>query len=179
MLFSKKEVQELFSIGDKIIFGSDGVYTVSEYTTSPIDKHDTRQFYLLRPVYGHESNIIITPASNERGKLRAVMSRDDALAFIDSMPEIAILTVEREKNRRDTYRQALDVPTPTNLVSIIKTVAVRREELAKVKKRPSESDNDYEKKAKHCLYGELSIALEIPITEVERFIECRLESVAI
>ena len=174
MLFSKKEVQELFSIGDKIIYGSDGVYTVAEYTSSPIDKNDTRQFYVLRPVYGHESNIIITPATNERGKLRAVMSREEALAFIESMPGIEILVVEREKNRRDVYRRALEVTTAESMAQIIKTVSARREELAKVKKRPSESDNDYEKKAKHCLYGELSIALDIPLVEIERFIIDRL-----
>jgi CarD family transcriptional regulator len=89
------------------------------------------------------------------------------------------LTVEREKNRRDVYRKTLETASAESLVSIIKTVQIRRIELAKIKKRPSESDNDYEKKAKHCLYGELSVALEIPFSEVERFIECRLESVAV
>lgn len=169
----------MFSIGDKIIYGSDGVFTVSEYTSSPIDKNDTRQFYVLRPVHGPTGNIIMTPVDNERAKMRQVMSREEALAFIDSMPNIEVLTVEREKNRRETYRKALEIASAISMVSIIKTVAERREELAKVKKRPSESDNDYEKKAKHCLYGELSIALEIPMGDVERFIECRLESMAV
>ena len=168
----------MFSIGDKIIYGSDGVFTVSEYASSPIDKNDTRQFYVLRPVYGPAGNVIMTPVDNERAKMRPVMSREEAIAFVDSLPSIEVLTVEREKNRRDIYRKTLELASLESLVSIIKTVQVRRIELAKVKKRPSESDNDYEKKAKHCLYGELSIALEIPVSDVERFIECRLESMA-
>jgi len=168
----------LFSIGDKIIYGSDGVFTVSEYASSPIDKNDTRQFYVLRPIHGPVGNIIMTPVDNDKAKIRPVMSREEALAFIDAMPSVEILTVDREKDRRDTYRKALEVASAEAMISIIKTVIRRREELAKVKKRPSESDNDYEKKAKHCLYGELSVALDIPIADVERFIECRLESVA-
>ena len=168
----------MFSIGDKIIYGSDGVFTVSEYASSPIDKHDTRQFYVLRPVYGPVGNVIMTPVDNERAKMRPVMSREEAISFVDSLPSIEVLTVEREKNRREIYRKTLELASVESLVSIIKTVQVRRIELAKVKKRPSESDNDYEKKAKHCLYGELSIALEIPVSDVERFIECRLESMA-
>lgn len=169
----------MFSIGDKIIYGSDGVFTVSEYTSSPIDKNDTRQFYVLIPVHGPTGNIIMTPVDNERAKMRPVMSRDEALTFIDSMPTVEVLTVEREKNRRDIYRQTLELASAKAMISIIKTVALRREELAKVKKRPSESDNDYEKKAKHCLYGELSIALNIPVNDVEKFIEYRLESLAV
>jgi len=169
----------LFSLGDKIVYSFDGVFTVSEYASSPIDRNDTRQFYVLRPVHGPAGNIIMTPVDNERAKMRPVMSREEAFAFIDSIPSIEILTVEREKNRRDVYRATLEEANPESLVRIIKTVSVRRKELAKIKKRPSESDNDYEKKAKHCLYGELAIALEIPLDDVERFIECRLESVAV
>lgn len=169
----------MFSIGDKIIYGSDGVFTVSEYASSPIDKNDTRQFYVLRPVHGPAGNVIMTPVDNERAKMRPVMSREEAIAFVDSLSQIEVLTVDREKNRRDIYRKTLETASAESLVSIIKTVQMRRIELAKVKKRPSESDNDYEKKAKHCLYGELSVALEIPFSEVERFIECRLESVAV
>ncbi len=167
----------MFSIGDKVVYRSDGVFTVSEYSSSPIDKNDTRQFYVLRPVHGPVGNIIMTPMENEDSKMRAVMSREDALLFIDNIPSVSILTVEKEKNRRDVYRKALDGATAEVLVSIIKTVMLRRAELAKVKKRVSESDNDYEKKAKHCLNGELSIALDIPLEDVDSFIEERISSI--
>ena len=167
----------MFSIGDHIIYGSDGVYTVTEYTSSPIDKKDTRQFYLLRPVHCPSGNIIITPVENKNAKMRPVMSRDEAISFIDAIPGVPILTVEREKNRREVYRKALDGAGAEILVSIIKTVMKRRDELALVKKRISESDNDYEKKAKFCLYGELSVSLGIPMDEVEKFITDRLNSI--
>ena len=161
----------MFSIGDMIIYGSEGVYTVTEYTTSPIDKTDTRQFYVLLPVHGPASNIIITPITNDKIQMRNVMSRDEAIGLIEKMPSIPALDVEKEKNRRDVYRKALDNATAEMLVSIIKTVMERRYALAKVKKRVSESDNDYEKKAKNCLYGELAVALDIQFDEVDVFIE--------
>lgn len=172
-----KEVQKLFSIGDKIVYGFDGVFTVSEYSSSPIDKNDTRQFYVLRPVHGPVGNIIMTPVENEKLRMRAVMSRDNALSFIDSMPSVPTLSVEKEKNRRDVYRKALEEGTAEALVRIIKTVMLRREELSKIKKRTSESDNDYEKKAKYCLNGELAVSLNIPVEEVDKFIEDRLSSI--
>lgn len=168
----------MFSIGDKIIYGSEGVYTVKEFTTSPIDKTDTRQFYVLCSVYGPSGNVIITPVGNDKVKMRPVMSRDEALAFIDRIPEITTLTVEKEKNRREVYRQTLANATGDDFVSIIKTVMERREIFLKAKKRLSESDNDYERKAKFCLNGELASSLDIPIDEVDSFIRERLASVS-
>ena len=128
-------------------------------------------------MHGPVGNIIITPVDNEKSKMRLVMSRDEAISFIDTIPDVSPLVVEREKNRREVYRKALDGADAEVLVSIIKTVMKRREELALVKKRVSESDNDYEKKAKFCLYGELSVSLGIPMDEVDKFITDRLNSI--
>ena len=174
----KKEVQILFSIGDKIVYGSEGVFCVAEYTCSPVDKNDDRQFYVLKPTHGPEGNIIMTPVDNINVKMRAVMTYDEAVAFIEKIPDVSVLTVEREKNRRDVYKNALANATCEDYVSIIKTVHGRREDAVKLKKRLAESDNDYEKKSKFCLYGELSIALDIPLAEVEAFIEDKLAAVA-
>jgi len=161
----------VFSIGDKIVYGSEGVFFVAEYTTSPIDKNDTRQFYVLRPVHGPAGNVILTPVDNMNVKMRSVMDRASALAFIEKIPSIDILTVEKEKNRRDLYRATLANGSCEDHMAIIKTVRLRREEFAKAKKRLAESDNDYEKKSKFCLYGELAVALDIALAEVESKIE--------
>ena len=169
----------MFSIGDKIVYGSEGVFSVSQYTDSPIDKNDDRKFYVLRPVYGPESNIIMTPVDNVNVKMRAVMDRADAVALIERIPDICILTVEREKNRRDTYREALACARCEEYVSIIKTVYARREDAIKQKKRLAESDNDYEKKAKFCLFGELSVALELSVSEIERLVDAKICGVAV
>ena len=166
----------MFSIGDNIIYGSEGVYTVTEFTTSPIDKNDTRQFYVLRPVHGPVGNVIITPVGNDKVKMRAVMSREDALDHIDKIPSLPTLTVEKEKNRREVYRVALAEASPEKFVGIIKTVTERRAEMLKLKKRLSESDNDYEKKAKFCLNGELAVSLGMRFDEVDSFIEERLST---
>ncbi len=164
----------MFALGDKIMYGTEGVYIVSEYADSPIDKSDGRRFYVLKPAHGPEGNLIYTPVDNDKVNMRPVMTRDEALAFIDTIPDISALEVEKEKNRREVYRLTMQDADCNEYVSIIKTVHQRREELAKYKKRLSEADNNYEKKAKFCLYGELSIALDIPVDEIERFIVDKL-----
>ncbi|MBQ8408190.1 MAG: CarD family transcriptional regulator [Clostridia bacterium] len=167
----------MFAIGDKIVYGSEGVYVVSEYACSPIDKNDKRQFYILKPAHGPEGNVIYTPVDNERVVMRPIMTREEALAFIEQIPDVGIIEVDREKNRREKYRETMHDARGAQYVSIIKTVYQRREEFIKQKKRLPESDTEYERKAKFCLYGELSSSLDIPLAEVEGFITERICSV--
>jgi CarD family transcriptional regulator len=166
-----KGVPRLFAIGDKIVYGSEGVYFVAEYTASPVDKNDTRQYYLLKPVFGPAGNVIFTPVDNDRVKMRPVMDKASAESFMGGIPSVDVLTVEREKNRRDMYKATLASATPEDFIAIIKTVHVRREEFLRAKKRLAESDNDYEKKSKFCLYGELALALDVEFADIERMIE--------
>ena len=166
----------MFAIGEMIVYGSDGVFVVSEYASSPVDKHDDRVFYVLRPAYGNESDVTYTPADNQRVTMRRVMSRDEAIAFIDTIPDIPELYVENEKKRRIAYRDALSECSNETYIKILKSVRHKREDCLTQRKRLSESDAEYEKKAKYCLYGELATALEIAFNEVEDFIKSALSA---
>ena len=157
----------MFAIGDMIVYGSDGVYTVSEYTKSPIDKGDLRVFYILKPLTGADGNRVITPSEGGTTPMRPVMGREEALALVEKIPEIGIITVENERSRRDVYRSVMSGGCGENMVSMIKTVRERRRVFARLKRRLSETDADFESRAKHCLYSELSVALDIPYREVE------------
>ncbi len=164
----------MFKIGERIIYGSEGVFEITEYASSPIDKSDDRIFYILKPVYGPQGNIIFTPADNDKTVMRQLMSPLEAKSLVEKMTSILPLEVEREKFRRDLYRACMASTEPENYVRLIKTVYLRREEFAKQKRRLSDADTDYEKKAKFCLFGELSIALDIPFEKVEAHIANKL-----
>ena len=164
----------VFNIGDKIIYGTEGVFVVAEYTASPIDKNDGRVFLMLRPVFGAEGNLILTPAEGGSVFMRAVMDRDAALALIDKIPDIGEVAVENERLRREAYRAVMSQGRGEDYVSIIKTVRRRRVDFLAQKRRISETDTDFETRAKRCLWGELSVALDISYGDVEAFIAERL-----
>jgi len=160
----------MFALGDKIVYGSEGVYTVSEYTRSPFDNKDERVFYLLRPLHGSASNVIVTPSEGGSTVMREIMTRDEALALVERVPKIEEIAVEKERLRRDVYREFLKSATADNFVSLIKTVRARREVFFAQKRRLSEADTDFESRAKHCLFGELSVVLDVTVDEAERLI---------
>ncbi len=160
----------MFNIGEMIVYGTEGVFCVSDYANSPIDKHDERIFYILKPAFVGECSFIYAPSENGKIKMRAVISVDEARAFIEKIPSISPLEVEQEKKRRQAYKDAMIDADLDVYVSIIKAVRKKREDCFKNKKKLSESDTEYEKRAKFCLYGELAIALGIGFNEVEDYI---------
>ena len=160
----------MFNIGEIIVYGTEGVFCVSDYARSPVDKHDERVFYILKPAFSGDCNVIYAPSENGTVRMRAVISREEAELFIESMPGIAALVVEQEKKRRQAYKDAMQSGELCVYASIIKAVKEKREDCIKHRKRLSESDNEYEKRAKFCLYGELAIALGIGFNEVEAYI---------
>ena len=87
--------------------------------------------------------------------------------FIRQINDIAAITVENEKMRREVYREALRTADPVNFVRIVKAVRRRREEFSRTRRRLPDLDIDFEHSAYNCLLSELSEVLGITRDEVD------------
>lgn len=166
----------MFSIGDYMVYGINGVCRVQDICASPFDKKDTRTFYLLKPLGASEGSVIYTPTDNAQVLMRPLMTKEQAAELIERMPRLAPLEVPMEKMRRDLYRQAMQSCDPEQYVRLIKTVYRRRMDMIQQHKRLSETDSDFERNAKLSLYHELSVVLEVKFAEVEQYLIDRLET---
>ena len=160
----------MFRLGDVIVYGNEGVFSVGEYTSSPIDKKDERVYYVLIPVSGATNSRILAPSEGGGVPMRAVMTRDEASSLIARICEISEVTVTNERERREAYRIAMREGGSEALISIIKAVRRRRAEFLAQKRRLAETDTDFESRAKRCLFGELSVALGITVAEAEAMV---------
>ena len=165
----------MFAIGDSVVYGFDGVYVITEYTASPINKDDKRVFYVLRPAFGMGNTMIVTPSEGGATPIRSVMTRKEAEALLDRVEAIDEVEVNKERNRREVYREVLGRCNAEDCVSIIKTVRRRRREFMAQKRRLSETDTDFESRARHCLFSELAHAMGISFAEVEKIVIDRLQ----
>ena len=73
----------MYEIGEKIIYGENGVCTVEKI--APLEAGDGKLYYYLTPLIG--SGTYFTPVDS-KAFMRPVMSREAAEAFIDSIPHI-------------------------------------------------------------------------------------------
>lgn len=160
----------MFSVGDKIIYGENGVCTVESIgpltmAGAPKDK----LYYYLSPLIG--SGTYFAPVDSG-AYMRPVMSRAEAEALIDAMPGIqpAICTDNRFNHVDAFYKELFKQHSCEALVAIVKGLHGR---LAERKTKSSRAESTM-KRAKDILHGELSIALGIELTEVEDYIAQRI-----
>ena len=164
----------MFEIGEYIVYGTSGICRVEEIGPSPYDKNDTRSFYLLIPVHNPMGSTIYTPVDNDRVPMRRLMTREEVDALIGAIPEIGLVQVPVEKQRREIYRTTVFALRPEGYVSVMKTVDRRREELTAARKHFPVSDMEYGRIAKHLLYSECAHVLGMSEDGVEGYIAKRL-----
>ena len=164
-------IKGMYSVGDKIIYGENGVCTVSKI--APLAMSGTspdKLFYHLEPLIG--SGIYYTPVDSG-AFMRPVITREEAEALIDAIPGIepAICHDTRFNHVDAFYKELFRQHSCEALVSIVKGLHQRMTE----RKTKSSRAEITMKRAKDILHGELSIALGMDVAEIEDYIRQRVE----
>ena len=160
----------MFSVGDMIIYGENGVCTVEKI--APLEMSGASRdklYYSLRPLVG--SGTFFSPV--ESGVfMRPIMSRAEAEAFIDTIPTIepAICNDTRFNHVDAFYKELFKQHTCEALVAVIKGLYERMSE----RKTKSSRAETTMKRARDILYCELSASLEIELSQVDAYIESRV-----
>lgn len=149
----------MYAVGDHVVYGTNGVCIVHDIKKSPFDENDTRLFYLLAPIDSTSNLMIYTPVEGGNVLIRDLVSEEEARKLFELIPEIESVTIPLERKRKDVYREVISSTALVDYVRIIKTVAQRRVEFKKSRRRLPDLDSDYEHTARTCLYGELADVL--------------------
>ena len=155
----------MYDIGEKIIYGENGVCTVSKVAPLDASGGSDKLFYHLEPLIG--SGVYFTPVDSG-AYMRRVMSREEAEALIDSIPSIepAVCRDNRFNHVDAFYKELFRQHSCEALVAIVKGLRERMNE----KKTKSSRAESTMRRARDMLHGELSIALGMDISEVEPYI---------
>ena len=159
-------VNRMFEIGDKIIYGENGVCTVEKI--APLEMQGAsaeKLYYHLTPYIG--SGVYFAPVDSG-AYMRPVISRDEAESFILTIPDIepAICHDSRFNHVEAFYKELFKQHTNEALVSLIKGL---KERIGEKKNKSSRAEATM-KRARDMLHGELSVALGIELEEVEQYI---------
>ena len=160
----------MYAIGDKIIYGENGVCTVEKI--APLEMSGVsaeKLYYYLTPLTG--TGTYFAPVDSG-AYMRPVMSRAEAEALIDAIPGIAPAVCNDSRfNHVDAfYRELFKLHTCEALVSIVKGLRARMSE----RKTKSSRAEATMKRAKAILHGELAVALGMELGDVEDYIASRI-----
>ena len=152
----------MYSIGDKIIYGENGVCTVDRIAALPMaGSPRDKMYYHLSPFVG--TGVYFAPVDSN------VFMRP---ALIDAMPGIepAVCNDNRFNHVDAFYKELFRRHSCEALVAIVKGL---RQRMAERKTKSSRAEATL-KRAKDMLHGELAVALEIDLKDVEEYIRSRI-----
>ncbi len=155
----------MLSRGDAVVYKCRGLYKVEDVGTLDFSFVDNgKQYYTLQSVENAGDRAYI-PTEDETN-IRRPVSREEALAIIDRIPQIEVLQVKNEKFREQEYKDCISDFCPENWVKVLKTTYKRTKSRGSI----TSLDRKYQMLLEHALYSELSFALGIPAGEIQDFI---------
>lgn len=165
----------MYKIGDFVVYGRTGICEVTDITTMkmagvPKDK----LYYILMPCKD-KGGKIFTPVENQKVVIRPVISKEEALELLDKIPATEELWIPNEKMRETMYKESIRTCECIDMIKIIKTLYIRKQDRIAQGKRITTTDERYLKMAESSLYSELSIALGIPEEDMEEYIKNYIE----
>ena len=158
----------MFKIGDFVINATNGICEITDVVTMNISGTD-KEYFLLIPVAEKTAKVYI-PTDKACERIRLTMSEEDAWNLIHKLKDISEFYIENEKEREKSYKAALSSRDPEQLISIIKTLYLRKQKRIEDGKKVTAVDDRYFKLAENQLHSELAFALNVERSEIHQII---------
>ena len=164
----------MYQVGDWIFYGNTGACQVTDVSERKLPGMEKEMlYYTLRPL--EDSCSISTPAN---GKIftRPLITREEAEALIDAIPEIDAQAYHNPVLRQlsEHYEKSLNTHDCLSLIKMTMSIHAKKEAAVSQKKKLGAVDEKFMKKAEDLLFGELAVALGIKKEEVPVYIGTRL-----
>ncbi|MBP1764421.1 MAG: CarD-like transcriptional regulator [Firmicutes bacterium] len=160
----------MFRVNDYVVYGLMGVYKITDIQKNGLASSDESEgyYYVLRPVY--KNNITIKlPVRKENTLLRPVITREDVLALIASMPEKEIVSIESDRERNNMFKTA-KTGNIEEQIKIVKSFYWKKKKKIAANKKLAKADEDIMNVVEKQLNEEFAIALNITPDEVHPYI---------
>ena len=166
----------MFQKGAYVVKIPEGICKIEDVVTLDITgTSKDKEYYMLVPRNENSARIYV-PVDHAKDRIRNVISKEDAMKFIRSIPDISEKDIENEKTREQEYKTAILSCNNEKIVSIIKSIYTRKQERIEQGKTVTATDDRYFKQAENILFSELSFVLNIPKENMEQFIADTISS---
>lgn len=157
----------MFNIGDYVVYKRE-VCLVKDYLKNHINGLD---YYSLVPVSDSTLKIDI-PVNNKF--LKKVLTKEEVEKIINNIPNVDVIKVD-DRVLEQEYKRLLKNDDYNGLIAIIKTTYLRNKTRVDNKKKISEKDDEYFKRAEKYLYTEFMIALDKSYDEIKDYVASKVE----
>ena len=160
--------------GHVFVYGASGVCRLDDICLRDYGG-GKKEYYILQPVFDLRSSLSI-PADSPvfASHARELLSKEEVLEIIDSLPESKAEWIANDKERIETFRNLLEGGVRQDIAALIRTLYLHKMELAEKGKKLRSSDETIMQRAEKLLFGEFAWVLGIDPKEVVPFIKERI-----
>ena len=162
----------MFEKGDYVFYASGGICRIEEIAQAPLAGMPAdRTYYVLRSL--HDANgISYLPTDCTTVFLRPILTANQADQLLQNADKMDLITAPDAKALRARYQEAMRTYQPNEWLRVLKTIQDRAEQMAAAARtqRISETERSFGEEARKYLYTELSLALDLPDSQIEAFI---------
>lgn len=176
----------MYEQGEYVVYHHD-VCQITGYAENYIEEDD---YLILEAIYENSLTFYV-PVKSLDLLLQPVLTRDEALALIDSISttkplEESVLKGNYPKRNlpgqgsastnnklRDSYRHYIKKSSVHELVPFIKLIRDRIENRLANSQHPIATDKEFYEQVEHILDNELAVALNMDVADMKQFIENR------
>ncbi|MCR5076234.1 MAG: CarD family transcriptional regulator [Ruminococcus sp.] len=161
----------MYNVSDMVMYGAFGICKVTA-----IEKRDLtgeeQEYYILKHI-NSEKNIFYVPTNNDKAlsKMHRICSKAEVDVLISHMNSEGLIWIDNDIKRKEEYSRIIKDDDKHEIIRLIKTLYLRRKELAKIGKKLRSTDENYLNLAENMLFEEFAFALEIDRSEVVKYIE--------
>jgi CarD family transcriptional regulator len=165
----------MHKIGDKVIDKNGKIFEIEsqqdkDFGSGPVS------YFVLKPCFPYDFNPeyrCFVPSDKADTILRPVMNKSEALALIDSLSTLETYANVNPRERKVYFQTILSKGDRNDICRVIKTLVEYRDERKKDNKPFSDFDQRLLVSLRSLFDDEVSIALKIPVTDVNGFIKDR------
>lgn len=164
----------MYQIGEKIIYGGNGVCVIDEIKIIEAPHTgEAQQYYVIRPMF---QDCKISVPVDTTVFMRPVISQSEAEALVDSIPCVEVEPYYNSALRQlqEYYDAKLNTHRCEDLLELTMSLHRKKLRMLEQKRKFGAIDERYMKRAEDLLFGELAAALDIQRDEVRGYIEDRL-----
>ena len=161
----------MYNVGDIVMYGTFGICKVTA-----IEKRDftgeEQEYYILKHT-SSEKNTFYVPLCNESAlrNMHYVCSKAEVDELISHMNSEGLIWIDNDNKRKEEYSRIIKDADKHEIIRLIKTLYLRRKELAESGKELRSTDENYLSLAENMLFEEFAFALDIDRSEVVEYIE--------
>ena len=161
----------MYNVGDIVMYGTFGICKVTA-----IEKRDftgeEQEYYILKHI-NSEKNIFYVPTNNDAAlsKMHPICSKAEVDELISHMNSEGLIWIDNDIKRKEEYSRIIKDADKHEIIRLIKTLYLRRKELAENGKKLRSTDENYLSLAENMLFEEFAYALDIDKSEVVEYIE--------